>query len=288
MDYLNHLLKTLNKIALNFVERIPSIIVAIIFLIITYLTAKLIAHLVAASLAKTSLRSNLVIVLRKMITTFVWIIGLLVICAILFPSVTPANLIAALGLGTVAVGFAFKDILENVLAGIIILWREPFRIGDYIECKGNQGYVEHISIRNTHLRRSDGVRIVAPNVMLFTNPILVMTDMKSRREQITFGIGYNEDIQKTRSTIQKAIEKCKTVDKERAIQIFVKSFDAGNIEFEITWWTQSKPGEIRFSRDEVLSHIKMALDAEKIQISHTYTLSFDEPLSIKGLQEENN
>ena len=96
---------------------------------------------------------------------------------IIFPGITPAKILTVLGLGSIAIGFAFKDIFENFLAGILILFREPFQIQDFIECEGIEGFVEDITIRDTHIRRVDGQRIVIPNAMLFKNPVYVRTDL---------------------------------------------------------------------------------------------------------------
>ena len=71
--------------------------------------------------------------LSTLISGFIWISGILISCGILFPSITPGKILTALGLGSIAVGFAFKDIFENFIAGVLIILREPFKIGDIIE-----------------------------------------------------------------------------------------------------------------------------------------------------------
>ena len=82
----------------------------------------------------------------------VWIGGCLVAATIVFPNLTPAKALAGLGLGSVAIGFAFKDIFENFLAGLIILFRREMRLGDFIECEGLQGRVEKIAEIETRLK----------------------------------------------------------------------------------------------------------------------------------------
>lgn len=71
---------------------------------------------------------------------------------VLLPNLTPTKMLAGLGIGSVAIGFAFKDIFENFLSGIIILLRREMRIGDFIECEGLEGEVENISVRETHIQ----------------------------------------------------------------------------------------------------------------------------------------
>ncbi|MEX5538851.1 mechanosensitive ion channel domain-containing protein, partial [Pseudomonas syringae] len=87
---------------------------------------------------------------------------------IAIPGFTPGQLMSALGIGSVAIGFAFKDIFQNLLSGILILLSEPFRIGDAIVCNGLEGTVEDIQIRATTLRSYDGRRLVIPNATVYT------------------------------------------------------------------------------------------------------------------------
>ena len=284
-DFTNHLIDSLNKMAITFVEKIPNIIFAIIFLILTSFVAKLLSYLFVKSLRRTWIRPNLIRILDKLFYIAIWVMSILIVCAILFPSVTPGNLITGLGVASVAVGLAFKDIFANFLAGILILWREPFREEDFIETKGEQGYVERISVRNTHLRRTDSVRIVIPNALLFNNTVLVLTDEDVRRESVKCSIDFSADLEKAREVIKSAIEKCKTVNKEKYIQVYAVSFSSNGVDFEIYWWTGSKPADIRASKDEVLSSIKKALDEEKISMTYSTPLSFLDPLSVHKAED---
>ena len=211
---------------------------------------------------------------------------------IVFPDFTPAKLLTVIGLGSIAIGFAFKDIFENFLAGILILFREPFQIKDFIECEGMEGFVEDINIRDTNIRRVDGQRIVIPNAMLFKNPVKVRTDLDRRRVTVMCGVAYGEDVDEARQVIYEAVDKLDSVDSDKKVQIFAQAFGASSIDFEVTWWTGSSPLEIRQSRDEVVASVKRALDDAGIEIPFPYrTLTFKEPLhtvsdkEIKGSKE---
>ena len=89
------------------------------------------------------------------------------------PSFTASDLIKTLGIGGVAIGFAFQNILQNFLAGILLLLHEPFRIGDQINVSGLEGIVDTIQTRATIIHTPDGHRVVIPNATLFTNPVIV-------------------------------------------------------------------------------------------------------------------
>jgi len=100
---------------------------------------------------------------------------------VLFPGLTLSRALRALGLVSIAVGLAFKDIFENSFAGILLLWRFPFENGDYIECEGLEGRVEEILIRMTKIGKTTGEAVVVPNSFLFKISVNVLTDRGSRR-----------------------------------------------------------------------------------------------------------
>lgn len=201
---------------------------------------------------------------------------------IAFPNLTPTKILAGLGIGSVAIGFAFKDIFENFLAGIIILLRREMRIDDFIECQGLEGKVEHILVRETHIRQTDGQLVIVPNSLLFKNPLTIRTDTEQRRTTVICGIAYSEDVAQARDIISEAVKACPTVfTNQHPVQIFAQAFADSAINFEVTWWTGSKPVDIRRSRDEVITAVKQALDDAGIEIPFPYrTLTFNEPLSI--------
>ena len=89
-------------------------------------------------------------------------LGLLIVATIVFPSIRPADLLSTLGIGSIAIGFAFKDILQNWLAGLLILLRQPFRPGDQIIVGKHEGTVEHIEARATLIKTYDGRRVIIP------------------------------------------------------------------------------------------------------------------------------
>nr|WP_256478459.1 mechanosensitive ion channel family protein [Notoacmeibacter sp. MSK16QG-6] len=273
------------------VTMLPQILVALLVIVVTALLAHGARWLLKRGLKRTGLRPSLQELFVMLLGIAIWVLGFMIAAVVMFPSLTPASMLAGLGIGTVAIGFAFKDIFENFLAGIIILFRKEMRTGDFIECEGIEGRVERISVRETHIRRTDGQLIIVPNAMLFTNPLRIVTDLELRRITIIAGVAYGEDVDEARSVIRKAVEGCETVVRNaaRPIQIFAQEFADSSINFEVTWWTGSKPVDERKSRDEVIASVKRALDTAGIEIPFPYrTLTFKEPLPlIRGANAEN-
>ena len=278
---LNLLLEKVEELLRAFIQISPNILAALIFLVLTWFVAWLVKRTLGGTLRRSRMRPALVAALVGILKTIVWLTGLLIAAMIALPGLTPSNALAGLGIGSLAVGLAFKDIFENFLAGILILLREPMRIGDYIECDGVEGQVEQISIRDTYLKQTDGVLVIVPNAHLFKNPVQVLTDSDLRRQTLIVGVAYGEDVGTSRSEIEAAIKNLDTVIKERPIQVFAQEFASSSVNFEVTWWTGSSPLETRKSRDEVVAAIKAALDNAQIEIPFPYrTLTFKEPLSL--------
>ncbi|MBR0648719.1 mechanosensitive ion channel [Roseomonas terrae] len=133
------------------------------------------------------------------------LIAFLIAASVAFPSVSAADRFNLLGIGGVAIGFAFRDVLQNLLAGVLILLTRPFRIGDQISQGGQEGTVEDIWIRATVLRTYDNRRILIPNASLFTDKIEVITAYETWRLQFALTIGNGDDIAKARSVVVAAL-----------------------------------------------------------------------------------
>ena len=262
------------------VEAAPRVGVALGVLIATWFLVRAI-RLGIARFGRR-MRPNLVEVLQLMASVGLYFLGGLVALTIVFPTVTPGSALTTLGLGSVAVGFAFKDTFENFLAGILILFREPFRIGDFVECDGIEGKIEQITIRDSRIRQVDGQLVVVPNHELFRNPVVVRTDKELRRTSITVGVAYGEDVDESRRVIHDAVVAMNSVrDDVHDVQVFAREFNSSSLDFEVAWWTGSQPVDIRASRDQVVGAVKRALDDAGIEIPFPYrTLTFKDPLPL--------
>ncbi|WP_159808792.1 mechanosensitive ion channel family protein [Litoreibacter roseus] len=272
------------------IEASPKIVLALFIIFVTWAVVAVARFILRRVCARMRLRRNLVDVLSMLTSTTIWLTGLLIALAVVFPSITPGKALTTLGLGSVAIGFAFKDTFENFLAGILILLREPFAIGDHVECEDVEGQIEEITIRDTRIRQTDGQLVVTPNHHLFQNPVTVRTDKDLRRTTIICGVAYGENVDEARKVIQDAVAHVDTVrDDVKDVEIYAQSFGASSIDFEVTWWTGSKPHDIRASRDQVIAAVKSALDEAGIEIPFPYrTLTFNEPLPIKNMSEEDS
>lgn len=272
----------LNGYLTGFWTILPNLVFAVVFLVFVWLFSKFVGWLVPKVLGKARVRRALIDVARMTALALVWVFGILIAATIAFPTITIGKIFAAAGVGGIAIAFAAKDTLENFFAGIMLLIREPFRKGDFIDCEDLEGKVEDITIRDTRIRQTDGQLIVAPNSMFYKNPVTVLTDGDLRRTTIICGVAYDEDVDQAREVILNAVKKVDSVrDDVKDVQIFAQAFGASSIDFEVTWWTGSAPVDIRRSRNKVVAAVKRALDDAGIEIPFPYrTLTFKEPLPL--------
>ena len=142
-------------------------------------------------------------------------------CVLAVPGFSLGDIVATLGIGSVAVGFAFQDIFKNFLAGIILLVEEPFRIGDEVEINDYQGKVENISIRTTKIRTYTGEKVLLPNSTVFTDAVKVVTAYPSRRTDLAVGVDYNSSLPEATRILEQTIKSVAGVIEDPAPEIDV-------------------------------------------------------------------
>lgn len=275
-------MQTISGMWRDFLEHLPFLFSGIAILLATWGLATLIDKLGNRFLANWSSRESLKELVLRLISIVVWILGLLLAGIVVFPGLTPAKALGGLGLVSIAVGLAFKDIFENFFAGILILWRFPFERGDFIECNGIVGKVEKVWVRMSYIRTTSGELVVVPNSFLFKNPVDILTNQNKRRVTIPVGVAYSVDLGDAVALIEKTLEQCKLVNQDDPIQVFPNGFGSSSMDMEVTWWTGSKPVDIRRSRAEVVLAVKKALDDAGMEIPFPYrTMTFAEPLEVE-------
>lgn len=249
----------------GFIKLLPNLGVALIFVIVAWFVARFLGHIVKRSSTLRG-RSDLGEMVGSFVRWSLFLVGLLLALTIVLPSLKPGDLIAGLGVSSVAIGFAFKDILQNWLAGILLLLRQPFEIGDEIVVGDFEGTVEKIESRATIIRTYDGRKVVIPNAELYTDIVTVLTAYDQRRSEMDFGIGYDDDIDKAQALILETLEHVAGVEADPAPQVIPWRLDASWVTIRARWWTKSKGGALQSTRATVLRDVKAALDAAGIDM----------------------
>lgn len=256
-----------NDMVNDFIVRLPYFMVAIVVLLVFWLLSLIFKSVVSKLLSKSHTHRNLVRVFQRIGGALIFFIGLMIAMVIAIPGFTPAKLVGALGIGSVAIGFAFKDIFQNLLSGILLLLSEPFRIGDQIVSGEFEGTVEDIKVRATTIRTYDGRQVVIPNSQLYTSALTVNTAYKRRRLELTVGIGYEDDIRKAKEVILQALEKAETVSKLAEPSVVATEFGASSIDLKVRWLINDGTQANKVaSIHEVIVEIKDQLDAAGVNI----------------------
>jgi small-conductance mechanosensitive channel len=245
----------------SFLSRLPSLLVAVIVFLLFYFASVLLSRVIRRATAEH--RRNLGVVFARLAGAAVVMLGVLVAFSIVAPSFQAGDLIKVLGIGSVAIGFAFQNILQNFLAGLLLLWAEPFRVGDQIKLDPFEGTVEDIQTRATTIKTYDGKRVVIPNAELFTHSVTVNTAFENRRWEYEFPVSASDDLAHLKSQLVETVKKVEGVlsnPTPEALLVDLGDLVSGVIKIRLTWWTKSpRQHEMMASNDRVLTAIREAL-----------------------------
>lgn len=148
-----------------------------------------------------------------------------------------SKILGAAGISAFVIGFAFRDLGENFLAGVIMAFNRPFRVGDTIETAGSIGSVIEMNLRETHIKSFDGKDIYIPNGQILKNPLLNYTIDGFIRKQFTIGVGYNSDIDQVRTSIYNTLTKIPGIlTEEKSPSTVVADLGTSSININVYYW----------------------------------------------------
>ena len=258
---------SINNLLHGLIDRAPFIVLGIFVFFLFFIAGRLTRRLAYRVSRRTTHHNNVGLVIGRIGQGVAVFTGLLVAMVIAIPGFTVGQLFSILGVGSVAIGFAFRDILQNFLAGILLLLNQPFRIGDQIVTDKLEGTVEDIQTRATYVRTYDGRRIVVPNSDLFTNTVTVNTAFETRRLEHVIGISYDDDIETAIGVLEKVMRGAPSVLDAPEPDAFVVDLGESSIDIQMFWWISSPfQKDVIYSRGEVLRQAKRALDEAGITI----------------------
>jgi small conductance mechanosensitive channel len=165
--------KSGEKIIDGAIALLPNLILALVVFVVFLIVASFSKSVTQKFAVQRQRRQGAALLLARLVHTLIVVLGFLIALSIVAPSFRAGNLITMLGIGSVAIGFAFQNILQNFLAGVLILINEPFHLGDFISVTGIEGNVDDIQGRATIVSTKEGRKVFIPNATLFTNPVAV-------------------------------------------------------------------------------------------------------------------
>lgn len=256
----------ITKMINGFFAALPRLALAIGLAVLFVVASKWVQGLAERIGERAGLRRNAGLLVGRLVRWTLLIFGVLIALSVALPSFEPAQLIQLLGIGSVAIGFAFRDILQNFLAGMLILFTEPFQVGDQIVVNDYEGTVEDIQTRATYIRTYDNRIVVIPNADIFTNSVMVNTADPKRRSQYDVGIGYDDDIDTAKSLMLEAMRDIDGVLNDPSPDVLTRELGDSAVVIRARWWTNSGQGDVMKVHDRVVSAIKKKLDAGGIDM----------------------
>ncbi|HEX6125265.1 MAG TPA: mechanosensitive ion channel family protein [Pyrinomonadaceae bacterium] len=254
----------------SFLSRLPYIVFAIFVFALFLVIARIVSSAINVAGKRTRLDATLADLFGRLASFLILVLGIFVGAVIIFPTFKPGDLVAGLGITSVAIGFAFKDVLQNFFAGIFILWRKPFIVGDQLRFKEYEGTVEEITVRSTRLKTFDGERAVIPNGDIYTTAVLVKTAYEKRRVKFVVGIGYLDDIEAGREAIRKVLQNSPGVLPDPGPWIYVSELAPSSVNFIVYFWVESEQANVLRVSDKVATGIKYSLDQAGIDMPYPH------------------
>lgn len=238
----------------GFFVQLPNLIGAAVLLLLAWGATHVVRRWIH-SLTQRRNREDLGGLLGSVATAVVMTVFVLISAAIVFPSVSPSDIFSTLGIGSVAIGFAFRDILQNLFAGILIVINRPFQRDDVIAVGGNEGTVERVEARATIIRTADGRRISIPNSIIYTAPLTINTANSFRRDEFPMVIQLGQDTETILPAIEQRVAELEGVLKNPSPRVFCETVAGDGLHVLVRWFTAAKG----VNRAEVRSRVVDAI-----------------------------
>jgi small conductance mechanosensitive channel len=251
-------------LAAGFVARLPLIALGLLVLVLGLVAVRFAVRWTESGLR----RARADVAVQRLVANLlrVLLVLLVLLFALSLMGVEVGAVLAGLGLAGLALAFALQNILENFVAGMLILIRKPFRPGDQIESNDFSGTVEDIDLRVTRLRDFDDEIVLIPNATVFTQPIVNLTRLGRRRTRVIVGIDYRDDHDRAREVLTDAVVGVHGVMTHPEPEVLCIELGDSSVDFEVSYWTLPQMREVRFVRDRVLRACKSAVEAEGMTI----------------------
>jgi len=240
----------------------------IAFAIVIFYIGKIVVKVITGILRKVLKKAKMDDILINFVSSIVSSVLLLfvIVAALDQLGVNTSSLIALVGAAGLAIGLALQGSLQNFAAGVMMIVFRPFKSGDFIEAGGVSGVVESISIFSTTMRTGDNCEIIVPNGSIYSGSITNFSKRETRRIDMVFGIGYDDDIRKAKDIMQSILEADERVLKEPEALIAVSELADSSVNFVVRPWVNS--GDYWPTKFDLTEKIKLAFDENGISIPY--------------------
>lgn len=203
--------------------------------------------------------------IARFLKTTIVILGFLVLLRVVGLGSAAASVLAGAGISAFIIGFAFKDIGENFLAGILMAFKRPFRVGDIVETGDVKGTIVGLSLRDTQIKTFDGRDVYVPNGMILKNPIFNYTIDGYMRQEFVIGLDYGSNLQRAGDVILQTLPKVNGVlTEDKAPSIMISELGASTINVTVYYWLDTFDKSVNGIKvkNEAIEQVLLALDQD--------------------------
>ena len=263
---------SIHSLLINIVEQLPTIAAGIVVLIIFLIFARILRSVFWAASNRAHIDKRLRILISRLIGITIFVLGSFAALTIIIPGFSFGNLIAGLGFTSFIIGFATKDILNNLLSGVLILWKQPFQVGDYIFVKSNEGNVEYIGVRATRLKKDDGEMVLIPNGEMYSNALTIRGAGANRRMKLKISISFDADIDRAKQIIRDALDRIEGIEKKPSPMVVLTELTGDGAGLSMYFWVDSDQNSPLQVFDQAASAVKKSLGEADIELFPASTI----------------
>lgn len=281
-DLADVLWEAVEDLATGFAQRVPLFVLGLLVLVLALLATRLVMGGVERGMRRAKLDHTVERLVSNLLR--VVLVGGAILLGLSVAGISVSALLAGVGLAGLALAFALQNILENFVAGILILMRRPFRRGDEIVTNDFEGTVLDIDLRVTRVRVFDGEEVLIPNATVFTEPITNLTRLGNRRTRVVVGIDYRDDHHAVEEVLLGAVRGVEEVMELPAPEVRLLELAESSLDFEVAYWTRPDMRTVRLARHHVLLACKSAVESAGMTIPWPIrTLAADKgPLQVRS------
>ncbi|NOQ51748.1 MAG: mechanosensitive ion channel [Desulfuromonadaceae bacterium] len=250
------------------IELVQSYGLPIVWAIVIFIVGRIIARMISNGVAKVMTKSNVDETLVKFAKSMVYValmifVSLAAIGKLGIETMSFAAILAAAGL---AIGLSLQGTLGNFAAGFMLILFRPFKVGDFVEAGGVTGVVEEVQIFSTKMKSLDNKEIIVPNGQIVGSTIVNYSTKETRRVDLVFGVGYNDDLKKVRAVLEDILNSDERILKNPAPTIGVLELADNSVNFAVRPWVKSDDyWPVLFDTQET---VKLRFDVEGISIPY--------------------
>ena len=258
------------------IVNLPNILIALAVVISFWFLGRLLRRVLERVLGRVSHNVTITRLLASVAFVLVMLTGFFIALGILKLDKTVMSLLAGAGVAALVLGFAFQDIAANMMAGILLSIRHPFRPGHLCEILDHEGVIEEVDLRFTVMRTLQGQMVFLPNKEVLGHPIKNFTLTGKRRIDLELSVSYGDDLDLAKRLAEEAVTDVARRDKGRDVEVYYTTLAESAVRMMVRIWVEyEKQRDFLEARSQAIQRIKAAFDENGVTMPYPVrTLDF--------------